>query len=50
MTDHGPVPGAKPDRPEDYLTPEFVRMQREMHDRLRAEPGDDAYESRVTGR
>lgn len=50
MTDHGSIPGARSDRPEDYLPPEFVRMQRELHDRLRAEPGDDADESRLTGR
>ena len=36
MVDHGPAPGARPDRPEDYLDPEHVRRQREMHDRLRA--------------
>lgn len=50
MVDHGPVPGTKPDRPEDHLPPEFVRMQRALHDRLRAEPGDDADESRLTSR
>lgn len=37
MTDHGPVPGARSDRPEDYLPPEFVRRQREMQDLLRYE-------------
>lgn len=50
MVDHGPVPGTRPDRPEDHLPPEFVRMQRALHDRLRAEPDDDADESRLTGR
>jgi hypothetical protein len=44
------VPDARPDRPEGYLDPEHVRKQREMHDRLRAEPGDDADESRLLGR
>lgn len=35
------VPDARPDQPEDYLDPEHVRKQREIHDRLRAKSGDD---------
>jgi len=48
MVDHGSALGSGPSQGRDFLDSDFVRKQREMHDRLRTD--DDTAETRVTDR